>query len=220
MGFGRAEPYLKTCFELSGFRESEVSQAKARERRSRRGRTFDSVASGTGDQDNFGRVEVVTKCNSSLTSVKGMTYYLAPSVYAEYVQWFAARFVSELGRNEDAVEYLLRLLGGDGEEVAVQKVSINASAIFLSHEIESRRFGKVKKNGGVSVRRDEGENGIVSSLVWGPWLNQCNPYSAVSYVDATPGVHIAKIFPLDIRLSVEDAKLVKKVSVSLAEAVE
>jgi hypothetical protein len=213
-GFGRVTPYLRACFELSGFREDEASA-----RKSRRGRLFGGEASGAGDQDNFGRVEVVTKCNSSLTSIKGMTYYLAPSVYAEYVQWFAARFVSERGRNEDAIDYLLRLLDANGEEVAVQKVAINASAIFLSQEISDYGFGKIGKNGGIAVKECEGENAVVSSLVWGPWLN-LYPYQRPYRVDATPGVHIAKIFPLDIRLSGEDAKLVKKVSVSLAEAVE
>ena len=69
------------------------------------------------------------------------------------------------------------------------------------------------------MKKCEGENAVVSSLVWGSWLN-LYPYRGPDRVDATPGVHIAKIFPLDIRLSVEDAKLVKKVSVSLAEAVE
>ena len=206
-GDDRIQPYFKNCFLLTGFRKPlKDVLANLRKETSSTTPTYGRRTS------KFGRVDVVTKCNPSMTLVRGKSYFLAPAANDALSQWmlkyfFAGTTYDEM-KSAGAVDYLLRLLDADGEEVAVKKVSIPASSIFLS-KIEQRGM----LEGGYAV------DDLSSSFVWGPWLHVAGLTGNLIDMEK-PCVHMSKIFPIDIRLSVEDAKLVKKVSVSLAEAVE
>ncbi len=189
-------PYLKNCFFLSNYRQALEDVCNKND--------TDGLTVGT----KLGHVDVVTQCNTSLTSIKGKAYFLAPAANQVLQNWLMSYFYPAKGYGDrytaGAIDYLLRLLDAEGEEIAVKKESIVPAAIFLLH---------ARSKDDAAARFPQ----IESSFVWGPWLNVAQD----KYHNDKPlSVHISKIFPIDIRLSAEDAKMVKKVSISLAEAVE
>lgn len=208
---GRVVPYLGTCFALMDYRPSLVDLTK-----NLNGGTKNRPSFSNQNEPTLGRVEVITKCNASLTAVRGKAYFLAPQVYAVYLAWFKEHFVSRwvYGKQVHAsqvrasVDYLLRLMDKEGEEVASRKVCLSEGGVLFGED----RWGENewKNKGGV--------NTIPPCLVWGPWLNSAS--GSVYSSNKTPVIHMTTVIPIDIRISKEDARQVKSVSVSLAEAVD
>ena len=202
---GRVVPYLGSCFALMDYRPFLVDLTEKLN-----GGTKNRPSFSNRDEPTLGRVEVITKCNASLTAVRGKAYFLAPQVYAVYLAWFKEHFVRRMSDEgkilSSSVDYLLRLMDADGEEVVSRQVRLSEGGVLFcedrwdEYEWESR--------GGV--------NRIPSRLVWGPWLNSASSDSS----NKAPVIHMTTIIPIDIRISKEDARLVKSVSVSLAEAVD
>lgn len=206
---GRVVPYLGSCFALMDYRPSLVDLTKKLN-----GGTKNRPSSSNRDEPTLGRVEVITKCNASLTTVRGKAYFLAPQVYAVYLAWFKEHFVERwyLGgkRARASVDYLLRLMDKEGEEVASRKVRLSEGGVLFCEDRQNEY--EWKQRGGI--------NGFPPCLVWGPWLNSASGSSLAYSSNKTPVIHMTTVIPIDIRISKEDARLVKSVSVSLAEAVD
>ena len=205
---GRVVPYLGSCFALMDYRPSLVDLTKKLN-----GGTKNRPSFSNQNEPTLGRVEVITKCNASLTAVRGKAYFLAPQVYAVYLAWFKEHFVGRLsdkGRISSSVDYLLRLMDEGGEEVASRQVRLSEGGVLFGED----RWDEYEweNRGGV--------NRIPSCLVWGPWLNSASGSSRGDSSNKAPVIHMTTIIPIDIRISKEDARLVKSVSVSLAEAID
>ena len=205
---GRVVPYLGSCFALMDYRPSLVDLTKKLNGGIKNGPSFSNQ-----NEPSLGRVEVITKCNASLTAVRGKAYFLAPQVYAVYLAWFKEHFVGRLsdkGRISSSVDYLLRLMDEGGEEVASRQVRLSEGGVLFGED----RWGEYEweNRGGV--------NRIPSCLVWGPWLNSASGSSRGPSSNNAPVIHMTTVIPIDIRISKEDARQVKSVSVSLAEAVD
>lgn len=202
---GRIYPYLGNCVSLMDYRPSLTKQLN--------GGTKKRSSFSNQDEPTLGRVEVITKCNASQTAVRGKAYFLAPQVYAVYLSWFKEHFVRKLsdkGEISSSVDYLLRLLDADGEEIASRQVRLSESGVLFCEDRQNEY--EWENRGGV--------NRFPSCLVWGPWLNSGVGSSRGASPNEAPVIHMATIIPIDIRISKEDARQVKSVSVSLAEAVD
>lgn len=205
---GRIYPYLGNCFALMDYRPSLVDLTKKLN-----GEAQNRPAFSNRDEPTLGSVEVITKCNASLAAVRGKAYFLAPQVYAVYLAWFKEHFVSRWvdGKQVRAsVDYLLRLLDADEEEIASRQVRLSESGVLFCEDRQDEY--RWESRGGV--------NKFPACLVWGPWLNSAAGSSRNASPNEAPVIHMATIIPIDIRISKEDARQVKSVSVALAEAVD
>lgn len=203
---GRIYPYLGNCFALIDYRTPLMDLTLKLNGGAKNRPSFSMQ-----DEPKIGRVEVITKCNASLTAVRGKAYFLAPQVYAVYLSWFKEHFVRKLsdkGEISSSVDYLLRLLDADGEEIASRQVRLSESGVLFCEDRQTEYRGR------------RGVNRFPSCLVWGPWLNSGVGSSRGASPNEAPVIHMATIIPIDIRISKEDARQVKSVSISLAEAVD